>query len=83
MLSPKMQSRRRSPTAGEIAQRAPLAVAGSKRAINFARDHSVADALEQAALLQGGIWEPKDIAAAVEARKTKSAAGFTDLKARR
>ena len=37
----------------------------------------------QAALLQGGIWEPKDIAAAIEARQTKSAAGFADLKARR
>ena len=69
--------------AGEIARRAPLAIAGSKRAINFARDHSVADALEQAALLQGGIWETSDIAAAIEARKTKSAGKFADLKPRR
>jgi len=69
--------------AAEIARRAPVAVAGSKRALNFARDHSVAEALEQAALLQGGIWEPKDIAAAIEARKTKSPAKFADLKPRR
>jgi enoyl-CoA hydratase/carnithine racemase len=69
--------------AAEIARRAPVAVAGSKRALNFARDHSVAEALEQAALLQGGIWEPKNIAAAIEARKTKSAAKFAALKPRR
>ena len=70
-------------TAGEIAQRAPLAVTGSKRAINFARDHSVADALEQAALLQGNIWQTRDIVTAIEARKTKSPAKFADLKPRR
>jgi enoyl-CoA hydratase len=69
--------------AAEIAQRAPLAVAGSKRAINFARDHSVAEALEQAALLQGGIWETGDVVAAIQARKIKSAAKFADLKPRR
>lgn len=66
--------------AAEIARRAPLAVAGSKRALNYARDHLVAEALEQAALLQGNIWEPKDIAAAIEARKTKSAGKFANLK---
>jgi enoyl-CoA hydratase len=70
-------------TGAEIARRAPLAVAGSKRAINFARDHSVADALEQAALLQGGIWETADVLAAIQAKKTKSTANFADLKPRR
>lgn len=68
--------------AAEIAQRAPLAVAGSKRAINFARDHSVAEALEQAALLQGSIWETEDVLAAIQARKTKSLAKFAELKPR-
>ena len=66
--------------AAEIARRAPLAIAGSKRAINFARDHSVAEALEQAALLQSTLWETNDVAAAVEARKTKSAGKFANLK---
>jgi enoyl-CoA hydratase len=70
-------------TAGEIAQRAPLAIAGSKRAINFARDHAVAEALEQAALLQAGIWETADVLAAIQAKKTKSTAKFADLKPRR
>jgi enoyl-CoA hydratase len=69
--------------AAEIAQRAPLAVSGSKRAINFARDHSVAEALEQAALLQGSLWETDDILAAIEARKTKTAGKFASLKPRR
>jgi len=69
--------------AAEVARRAPLAVAGSKRAINFARDHSVAEALEHAALLQGSIWETSDIAAAIEARKTKTAGKFANLKPRR
>ena len=69
--------------AKDIAQRAPLAVAGSKRAINYARDHTVAEALEHAALLQGSLWETDDILAAILARKSKTAGKFTALKPRR
>jgi enoyl-CoA hydratase len=69
--------------AREIAQRAPLAVAGSKRAINFSRGHTIAEALEHAALLQGSLWETDDIRTAMEARKAKTAGKFANLKPRR
>jgi enoyl-CoA hydratase len=69
--------------ASEIAQRAPLAVTGSKRAINFSRDHTVAEALEHAALLQGSLWETDDILAAIGAREAKTVGKFAALKPRR
>ncbi len=69
--------------ASEIAQRAPLAIAGSKRAINFSRDHTVAEALDHAALLQGSLWETDDILTAIQARKKKAAGKFANLKPRR
>ena len=65
--------------AREIASRAPLAVSGSKRAISFARDHSVAESLEQVALLQSAIWHTPDILGAMQARADKVAGHFADL----
>ncbi len=47
-----------------IAAKAPLAVAGSKAAIVHARDHTVAEGLEWAAVMQGSIWNTADILAA-------------------
>jgi enoyl-CoA hydratase len=62
-----------------IAERSPLAVAGSKQAIGYAVDHSTGDALQQMALLQGAIFEPADIAAAAAAGRDKRAATFAAL----
>ena len=62
-----------------LAARAPLAVSASKRALNFAREHTVAESLEHVALLQAGIWHTQDIAGAMRARADKSAGVFQAL----
>ena len=62
-----------------IASNAPLAISGSKAAITYARDHSVAECLEWVAMMQGSLWNPSDILAAIQARRTKEAAEFAAL----
>ena len=57
-----------------------LAISGSKAAITYARDHTVADGLEWAAVMQGSIWNTADILGAIQARATKSTPTFADLK---
>ena len=49
----------------EIAAKAPLAVRGTKAALNYARDHSVADALDQAATWNAGMLSFADVAEAM------------------
>lgn len=66
--------------AEEIAKRAPLAISGSKRAIDFAREHTVAESLEQAAWLQAAIWSTPDVMDAIQARTEKRDGSFTGLK---
>jgi len=65
--------------AREIAGKSPTAVWASKQAINYAREHTVADSLQQMALLQMGVWQSSDIAEAVRANAEKRAARFEDL----
>jgi len=65
--------------AGHIAQKSPAAVAGTKQAINYGRDHSVADGLEQIATWNGGALRPKDLLCSIEARKNKKMAEYDDL----
>ena len=65
--------------AAAIAALAPLAIAGSKDSLLFARDHSVADALERAAWVQAAIWNTTDIKDAIAARMVKGTALFQDL----
>ncbi|OZB40680.1 MAG: enoyl-CoA hydratase [Acidiphilium sp. 34-60-192] len=62
-----------------IAARAPLAIAGSKDSLLYARDHSVAQSLERAGWMQAAIWNTEDITAAITARATKSAPHFKNL----
>lgn len=62
-----------------IAAKAPLAISGSKAAVVYARDHSVAEGLEWAALMQGSIWNTADILTAIQARASKKAGEFPDL----
>lgn len=65
--------------AERIAAKAPLAIAGSKAAITYARDHSTADALNWASLTQTLLWNPADIQKAVMARAKGEAPEFDDL----
>lgn len=62
-----------------IAAKSPLAIAGSKLAINYAVDHPTADALDQMALLQSAIFDIGEMGRAIEAWKAKQAAGFDPL----
>ena len=57
--------------ARSIAAKSPLAIAGSKLALNHARDHSTASALQQMTLLQSAIFDTAEIATAIAAWKAK------------
>ncbi len=65
--------------AEEIASKSPLAVWGTKVAMNYARDHSVDDALDQIATWQAGMFQPADMAEAFTARSEKRPAVFPEL----
>ncbi len=65
--------------AERIATKAPLAVAGSKAAITYARDHATADALNWASTMQTLLWNPTDIQRAVIARAKGETPAFDDL----
>jgi enoyl-CoA hydratase len=65
--------------AADIAAKSPLAIAGSKAALNHARDHGTAAALEQMVLLQSAIFDIDEMDKAIAAWKDKRAAGFDPL----
>ena len=65
--------------ASEIASKSPLAVWGAKRAIDYARDHTVADGLEQVALWQAAMYHRTDSAEAVGARRDGRTPTYADL----
>lgn len=65
--------------AREIAAKAPVAVAGSKRMINHARDHSIADGLDYIATWQAGMFSPPHMMEAFAAKAQKRDAVFPDL----
>lgn len=66
-------------TAREIAEKSPLAVAGSKVMINYARDHTIADGLDYIATWQTGMYAGPHIAEAFKAKMEKRPAAFPDL----
>lgn len=57
--------------ARKIAARSPLAMAGSKEAINFARDWPVPLALQQAATWQAGMLDAAEVAVSAMSLKSK------------
>lgn len=67
--------------AQQIAAKSPLAMAGSKLALNHARDHGVAASLQQMSLLQSAIFDTGEMAQAIAAWKSKTAAGYAPLAA--
>ena len=66
-------------TAREIAARSPLAVWGTKVAMNYARDHPVDDSLDQIATWQAGMFQPADMVEAFTAKAEGRAPVFPDL----
>lgn len=69
--------------AQEIAAKSPVAVAGSKRMINYARDHSSADALDYIATWQAGMFSPAHLMEAFGAKMQKRDPAFPDLQPKR
>ena len=65
--------------AKNIAAKSPLAIAGSKLALNHARDHGTASALQQMTLLQSAIFDTAEMATAIDAWKKKAVADFPAL----
>ncbi|MEO8124714.1 MAG: enoyl-CoA hydratase-related protein [Burkholderiales bacterium] len=62
-----------------IATKSPLAIAGTKLALNHARDHGTAAALEQMTLLQSAIFDLAEMAEAIGERRDKRAGAFAPL----
>ena len=65
--------------AHEIAGKSPLAIAGIKQSLNYARGHPVADGLDQIATWNAGMLRPEDLTKAMQARIEKKQAEFDDL----
>ena len=65
--------------AREIASKPPVAVWASKQAIDYARDHPVADGLRQMGWLQSGLWDTAAVAEAIRARAEKREPSYPDL----
>ncbi|MBU6372546.1 MAG: crotonase/enoyl-CoA hydratase family protein [Alphaproteobacteria bacterium] len=66
-------------TAREIASKNPLAVAGSKVMINYARDHTIRDSLDYIATWQTGMFAPQHMMEAFQAKAQKREPVFPDL----
>lgn len=65
--------------AREIASKNPLAVSGSKVMINYARDHSIADALDYIGVWNAGMLSGSHMQEAFKAKAEKREANFPDL----
>ncbi len=65
--------------AQEIASKPPVAIWGTKQAINYAREHSVEDSLRQMGWLQGAIWSNPHVHEAIRAMKEKCQPNFPAL----
>lgn len=65
--------------ARQMAQQSPLAVAGCKEMLNYARDHSIADSLNYMATWQSGMFRSTDLPEAFAAKKEKRSPQFGDL----
>lgn len=65
--------------ANEIATKAPLAVYGCKRMINYARDHTTADGLDYIGIWNASMLQPDEMAEAMTANREKRPGDFADL----
>ena len=69
--------------AKEIANKAPLAIYGSKRIINFARDHSTSDTLDYIGIWNASMLQQDEIIEAMNANREGREADFVDLPSKR
>ena len=66
-------------TAAAISEKAPLAIAGCKRMMNYARDHSTADGLDYIAIWNASMLQREEIAEAIAANAEDRRGEFIDL----
>jgi enoyl-CoA hydratase len=69
--------------ASEIASKAPLAVYGCKRMINYARDHTTADGLDYIGIWNASMLQPAEMGEAIQANAERRPGEFVDLPPRR
>ena len=69
--------------ARQIATKAPLAVYGSKKIINYSRDHSTADSLDYISLWNASMLQPDEISEAFAAAQEEREGDFVNLPAAR
>ena len=69
--------------ATEIASKAPLAVYGCKRMINYSRDHSTADGLDYISIWNASMLQPDEMMEAILANGEKRPGDFADLPPKR
>ena len=69
--------------AKDIAQKAPLAIYGTKRIINYSRDHNTSDTLDYIGIWNASMLQQDEIQEAMNAHKEKRPADFVDLPAKR
>jgi len=62
-----------------IAARSPLAIRASKDALNYSRDHTIADALDRAMVMNGAVIEPADLSESFAARTERRTPRYADL----
>lgn len=65
--------------ATEIAAKPPVAIWGTKQAVQYAQDHSTEDALRQMGWLQGAIWSNAHVREAIRALKAQQKPSFPNL----
>jgi enoyl-CoA hydratase len=65
--------------AREIASKAPLAVYGTKRMINYARDHSTADGLDYIGIWNASMLQKQEIQEAIKANAETRPGAFVEL----
>jgi len=63
----------------EISEKSPLAVAGTKVALNHSRDHSVADGLAHMATWNAGMFIGEDLSLGMQAQKEKRLPNYKDM----
>ncbi|MFZ8957639.1 MAG: enoyl-CoA hydratase-related protein [Pseudohongiellaceae bacterium] len=65
--------------AEQIASKAPLAIYGSKRMINYARDHSTEDALDYVRIWNASMLQQDEIQESMRAAKEQRSGDYVDL----
>ncbi|MBT8113752.1 MAG: crotonase/enoyl-CoA hydratase family protein [Arenicella sp.] len=68
-----------SEIAAQIVSKAPLAVHGCKRMINYSRDHNTADTLDYIGIWNASMLQPAEMMEAMTANAQKREGNFTEL----